>query len=85
MKKIDLSKIEYENIDGSKATIDAKAGIANQIYMSAHDIGVMEWARELYHSEGEYEFDDHQMELVMNVVNSMPAVYREPIKKKLLS
>jgi hypothetical protein len=83
MKKIDFSKVEYENIDGKKAVVDVRIGIGNQIYFNAQDIAVRDLGRKIYKSEGEIELTDEEAQVVINVANSMPIVYREPIVEKL--
>jgi hypothetical protein len=83
MKKIDLSKIECETIERQKVTVDMTKNIANQIYMTTQDIGIQDWARELYYSEGEFEFDDDKIALVKGAVAAMPAFYKVPVMKLL--
>ena len=83
MKKIDLSKIECETIEREKITVDMRKNIANQIFMTTQDIGTQDWARELYYSEGEFEFEDDKIMLLKNAVAGMPAFYKVPILKLL--
>ena len=83
MKKIDFSKVECETIERQKVTVDMTKNIANQIYMTTQDISVMDWARELYYSEGEFEFEDDKIALVKSTVAGMPAFYKVPVMKLL--
>ena len=83
MKKIDLSKVECETIERQKVTVDMTKNIANQIYMTTQDISVMDWARELYYSEGEFEFEDDKIALVKSAVAGMPGFYKVPVMKLL--
>ena len=43
----------------------------------------MDWARELYYSEGEFEFEDDKIALVKSAVAGMPAFYKVPVMKLL--
>ena len=83
MKKIDLSKIECETIEREKITVDMRKNVANQIFMTTQDIGIQDWARELYYSEGEFEFEDDKIALVKSAVAGMPAFYKVPVMKLL--
>ena len=83
MKKIDFSKIEYENIDGKKAVVDVRVGIGNQIYFNAQDIKVRDLGRKIYQSKDEIELTDEEVQVVINVAKTMPIVYREPLLELL--
>jgi hypothetical protein len=83
MKKIDFSQVECETIERQKVTVDMTKNIANQIYMTTQDISVMDWARELYYSEGEFDFEDDKIALVKGAVAGMPAFYKVPVMKLL--
>ena len=83
MKKIDFSKVEYENIDGKKMTVDFRVGIGNQIYFNAQDIKVRDLGRKIYQSKDEVELTDEEVQVVINVAKTMPIVYREPLLELL--
>lgn len=61
--KIDFRKIEVNDFEGNKSTIDISKELGNAIRNNTPDIGEFEFAREIYHS-GEVEVDQEKAEMI---------------------
>lgn len=61
--KIDFRKIEVEDIEGKKSTVDVSKVLGNTIYKHTTDLGELEFAQEIY-KQGEVEVDAQKSEIV---------------------
>lgn len=60
---IDFRKIEVENIEGKKSTVDMSKELGNTIYQHTTDLGELEFAQEIY-KKGEVEVDPEKAEMI---------------------
>lgn len=68
MKKVDFKKLMVEiNFEGDLVEVDTRKELANALYQTTSDIGLADFAREIYYSEGEIEVPKEYIEPILNV------------------
>ena len=82
MKKIDIRKIQVENIEGVKNEADVSKQLGNQLYMQGRNIEECELGRDIYH-KGEVELSDKQVEMVKQFIMPWSYVLRSAIEETL--
>ena len=66
--RIDFSKIDTQDIEGNKSTVNISKELGNAIYNKTADIGELELAREIY-KQGEVEVDAEKASIIVKYVN----------------
>lgn len=68
MKKVDFKRIMVQiNFEGDLVEVDTRKELANAIYQTTNDIGLADFAREIYYSEGEIEVPQEYIEPILSV------------------
>lgn len=83
-KTIDLTKITLRpTIAGPEITQDLSKEIAEAIYQNANTLAVSEFARKLYHAEGEIEVTDEEIGFIKNILPGFRYFAQEAILKAI--
>ncbi|MCF2583382.1 hypothetical protein [Bacteroides caecigallinarum] len=79
--KVDFKKIMVEiNFEGDLVEVDTRKELANALYQTTSDIGLADFAREIYYSDGEVEVPEEYIEPILNISASRFIV---PVQKAL--
>ena len=91
MKKVNLSQLEIQGIDGSKQRVNIQDEVANLIYMQGQSIQDCELGRKIYNAgrdsggvllEGAdrtVELSDDELKVVAHIAQQFPYVIRESL------
>lgn len=81
MKKVDFKKIMVEiNFEGDLVEVDIRKELANALYQTTSDIGLADFAREIYYSEEAIEVPEEYIKPILNMSASRFIV---PVQKAL--
>ena len=81
--KVDFKKLMVEiNFEGDLVEVDTRKELANALYQTTSDIGLADFAREIYYSDGEVEVPKEYIEPILNISASRFVV---PVQKALNS
>lgn len=83
MKKVNLQKIEIEDIKGEKIIADFAKQIGNQLYMSGRTIEECELGKRIYYAEGDVELNEKECEMVKNIIAGYSYLARTSIEKAM--
>lgn len=67
--KIDFRKLEVEDIEGNKSTVDISKMLGNAIYQKTVDLGELELAQDIY-KNGEVELSSEQVGNIKGYVST---------------
>lgn len=67
--RVDFRKLEVEDIEGNKSTVDISKMLGNAIYQKTADLGELELAQAIYKS-GEVELSPEQAANIKGYVNT---------------
>ena len=81
MKKVDFKRLMVEiNFEGDLVEVDTRKELANAIYQTTNDLGLADFAREIYYSDGEVEVPEEYIKPILNISASRFIV---PVQKAL--
>lgn len=94
MKKVNLSALEIQGIDGSRQRVNVQDELANLIYMRGQSIQECELGRKLYQAGREngvlnpnidrtVELSAEEQQIVRKVAQQFPFVVREALLKQI--
>lgn len=72
--KVDFTKVKVEVTFGEYKEMNIARAIGNAIHQNTSDIGVDETARNIYHSEGEIEIPDEQINAVIYAISNASTI-----------
>ena len=78
-RMVDFSKVMIQHtFEGEKVAVDLRKQLGNKIHQTTGDIGLDDFARQIYFSEGEIEVPDEYVEPLKQVVkeNFLASVQR---------
>lgn len=79
--KVDFKKIMVEiNFEGDLVEVDTRKELANALYQTTSDIGLADFAREIYYSEEAIEVPEEYIKPILNISASRFIV---PVQKAL--
>ena len=88
MKKVNLSQLEIQGIDGAKQRVNIQDEVANLIYMQGQSIGDCELGRKIYNggrdqngllpkdADRTVELSDDELKVVERIAGQFPYVIR---------
>ena len=91
MKKVNLSRLEIQGIDGAKQQVNIQDEVANLIYMQGQSIQDCELGRKIYlggrdqngvltaEADRTVELSDDELNVVANIAKQFPYVIREAL------
>ena len=91
MKKVNLSQLEIQGIDGSKQQVNIQDEVANLIYMQGQSIADCELGRKIYNAgrdqngvltaeaDRTVELSDDELKVVAHIAQQFPYVIRESL------
>ena len=91
MKKVNLSALEIQGIDGAKQRVNIQDEVANLIYMQGQSIADCELGRKIYNggrdqngvlsaeSDRTVELSDDELKVVAHIAKQFPYVIRESL------
>ncbi len=91
MKKVNLSQLEIQGIDGAKQRVNIQDEVANLIYMQGQSIADCELGRKIYNggrdqngvltagADRTVELSDDELKVVAHIAKQFPYVIRESI------
>lgn len=83
MKKMNFAEIPVRDIEGNVVPVDIRKQLGNQMYMQGQDIVECETGSKIYHSEGEVELDDMQVQAVKKFTQGYSYIARKAIEEVL--
>ena len=91
MKKVNLSQLEIQGIDGAKQRVNIQDEVANLIYMQGQSIADCELGRKIYNggrdqngvltkdADRTVELSDDELKVVKRITQQFPYVIREAL------
>ena len=91
MKKVNLSQLEIQGIDGAKQRVNIQDEVANLIYMQGQSIADCELGRKIYNggrdqngvlqaeADRTVELSDDELKVVSHIAQQFPYVIRESL------
>lgn len=91
MKKVNLSQLEIQGIDGAKQRVNIQDEVANLIYMQGQSIADCELGRKIYNagrdsggalvegSDRTFEASDDDVKIISRIAQQFPYVIRESL------
>ena len=91
MKKVNLSQLEIQGIDGAKQRVNIQDEVANLIYMQGQSIADCELGRKIYNggrdqngvlsaeADRTVELSDDDLKVVAHIAQQFPYVIRESL------
>ena len=91
MKKVNLSQLEIQGIDGAKQRVNIQDEVANLIYMQGQSIQDCELGRKIYNggrdqngvltkdADRTVELSDDELKVVKRITQQFPYVIREAL------
>ena len=91
MKKVNLSQLEIQGIDGAKQQVNIQDEVANLIYMQGQSIQDCELGRKIYNggrdqngvltqgADRTVELSDDELKVVTRIAKQFPYVIRESL------
>ena len=91
MKKVNLSQLEIQGIDGAKQRVNIQDEVANLIYMQGQSIADCELGRKIYNggrdqngvltaeADRTVELSDDELKVVAHIAKQFPYVIRESL------
>ena len=91
MKKVNLSQLEIQGIDGAKQRVNIQDEVANLIYMQGQSIADCELGRKIYNggrdqngvltaeADRTVELSDDELKVVAHIAQQFPYVIREAL------
>jgi hypothetical protein len=83
-KRIDFRKVQAAGVDGIAIVIDVSKELANKLYFSTQDIGMLHFAEEMY-QKGEVEVNNERAAAIKQVLESYFTAFVKVALNKLLS
>ena len=83
MKKVNFGAIPVKDIEGNVIPVDVRKPLGNALYMQGQDIVECETGSKIYHSDGEIELDEKQVEAVRKFIGGYPFVTRNAIENAM--
>ena len=79
MTKVNFGKIIIKNIEGNDMPVDVRPVFGNLLYMQGENIEECELGSKIYHSDGDIEIDEKQVDIVKSYAKRLPYVTRQAI------
>lgn len=80
MKKIDFKKVPVVNVEGQTVEVNIQKEFGNILYMRGRHITEKDLGHKIYHSDGEVELNDQEVEIVKQWAKDLfPVVIQEGI------
>lgn len=80
MKKIDFAKVPVKNVEGQTVYVNIQKEFGNILYMRGRHITEKDLGHKIYHSDGEIELDEQEVEVVKQWVKELfPIVIQEGV------
>jgi len=68
-KKVNFKELPVQiELEGEAVKIDVRKDIGNFIYQNSRDLGVLELARKIYHSDGEIEMSQQELTILKTLI-----------------
>lgn len=85
MKKINLSRITINTLEGQEQQVDIKNEFCNHLYFRGKTLQEVELARRLYHSSDDEDVTEEEAKIITDTVKQMGYGYilRKPIAETL--
>lgn len=81
MKKVDFKRLMVEiNFEGDQVEVDIRKQLANHIRQSTNDIGLDDFAKEIYYSEEAIEVPEEYIQPIISVSKACMIV---PVQRAL--
>lgn len=86
MKTVDFSKIKVQlTFEGQPVQMDMRKTVGNMIHQHTNDIGLDEFAKKLYFSEGEIEVPDEYIRPILQIARAELVVPAQEALNELLT
>lgn len=83
MKKVNFKEIKVKDIEDVEQTIDVRKELGNVMYMQGQNIVECELGHDIYHSEGDIELSDEQVQALKPYLSKYPFFIRRSIEQLL--
>lgn len=85
MKKVDFGKVKVQlTFEGDPVEFNMRKIIGNMIRQNTNDIGLDEFAKKVYFSDGPVEIPDEYIRPILNIVKSSMTVPAQKALNELL-
>ena len=83
-KKVNFKELPIQiELEGELMRIDVRKDIGNYIYQNSRDLGALELARKIYHSDGEIEISQQELDSLKILIEESKITL--PLKLALLN